>query len=115
VLLELHQDRPLLSRLHRKAESLDGACLRALGHPHDHAIRQELLSALEWDASYHPEHARPLTRSLFKEVHDHSAALSRHIQSDATHLVFGSIATLRRSLASLTHVLASRHSEPPKD
>ena len=57
----------MLSRLHRKAEALDAACLRALGHPHDHAVRQELLSALEWDTSYRPEHARPQIRSLFKE------------------------------------------------
>jgi hypothetical protein len=113
--LALHRKRPLLSRLHRKAEALDSACLRALGHPHDHAIRQELLSALEWDASYHPEHARPVIRSLFNEVHDHSASLSQHIQSGAGHLAADSIATLRKSLGSLTHVLASRHKEPPKE
>jgi hypothetical protein len=105
----------LLSRLHRKAEALDSACLRAFGHPHDHAVRQELLSALEWDASYHPEHARPQIRSLFKEVYDHSAHLSQHIRSDASHLASDSIASLRRSLGSLTHVLATRHKEPPKD
>jgi hypothetical protein len=105
----------MLSKLHRKAEALDSACLRALGHPHDHAVRQELLSALEWDTSYHPEHARPVIRSLFKEVHDHSANLSQHIRSDGSHLVSDSIAALRKSLGSLTHVLASRHKEPPKD
>jgi hypothetical protein len=99
--------------LHRKAETLDSACLRALGHPHDHAVRQELLSALEWDASYHPDHARPAIRSLFKEVHDHSANLAQHIRSDASHLVSDSIASLRKSLGSLTHVLATRHKEPP--
>ena len=113
--LALHRHQPLLSRLHSKAEALDAACLRALGHPHDHAVRQELLSALEWDASYHPEHARPVIRSLFKEVHDHSANLAQHIQSGASHLVSDSIATLRKSLGSLTHVLATRHKEPPKD
>ena len=115
ALLALHRHRPLLSRLHRKAEALDSACLRALGHPHDHAVRQELLSALEWDASYHPEHARTQIRSLFKEVHDHSAALSQHIQSGAGHLASDSIAGLRRSLGSLTHVLATRHKEPSKE
>jgi hypothetical protein len=104
----------LLSRLHRKAEALDSACLRALGHPHDHAVRQELLSALEWDASYHPEHARPQIRGLFKEVYDHSTNLSQHIRSDASHLASDSIASLRKSLGSLTHVLATRHKEPPK-
>jgi hypothetical protein len=36
-------------RFHGRAEALDDACLRAWGHPHDRAIRQELLSALEWD------------------------------------------------------------------
>jgi hypothetical protein len=105
----------LLSRLHRKAEVLDSACLRALGHPHDHAVRQELLSALEWDASYHPDHARPVIRNLFKDVHDHSAKLSQHIRSDASHLVSDSIATLRKNLGSLTHVLATRHKELPKE
>jgi hypothetical protein len=100
--------------LHRKAEALDAACLRALGHPHDHAVRQELLSALEWDASYHPEHARPQIRNLFKEVHDHSVNLSQHIQSGASHLASDGIAALRRSVGSLTHVLASRHKEPLK-
>jgi hypothetical protein len=101
--------------LHRKAEALDAACLRALGHPRDHGVRQELLSALEWDTSYHPEHARPVIRNLFKEVHDHSADLSQHIQSGASHLFSDSIATLRKSLGSLTNVLATRHKEPPKD
>ena len=115
ALLAYHRHRPLLSRLHRKAEALDAACLRALGHPHDHAVRQELLSALEWDASYHPEHARPQIRNLFKEVHDHSLVLSRHIQSGASHLAADSIAGLRKSLGSLTHVLATRHKAPPKD
>ena len=105
----------MLSRLHRKAEALDAACLRALGHPHDHAIRQELLSALEWDRSDHPDHARPAIRSLFKEVHGHSAALSRHIKSGANCLLSDSIATLSKSLGSLTHVLATRHEEPPKE
>ena len=95
ALLAYHRHRPLLSRLHRKAEALDAACLRALGHPHDHAVRQELLSALEWDASYHPEHARPQIRNLFKEVHDHSVVLSQHVQSGASHLASDSIASLR--------------------
>ncbi|MCA1838254.1 MAG: hypothetical protein LC674_05705 [Actinobacteria bacterium] len=105
----------MLSRLHRKAEALDAACLRAMGHPHDHAIRQELLSALEWDRTDHPDHARPAIRSLFKDVHDRSANLSQHIQSGASHLVTDSVASLRRSLGSLTHVLATRHKEVPKD
>jgi hypothetical protein len=104
----------LLSRLHRKAEALDAACLRAMGHPHDHAVRQELLSALEWDRSDHPDHARPAIRNLFKEVHDHSAVLSRHIQSGASHLAADGIAGLRKSLGGLTHSLATRHSAPPK-
>jgi lysyl-tRNA synthetase class I len=113
--MALHRHPPLLSRLHRRAEALDAACLRALGHPHDHGIRQELLSALEWSASYHPEHARPAIRSMFREVHDHSADLSQHIQSGTSHLVSGSIASLRKSLASLTHVLAKRHNGTPED
>lgn len=85
-----------------------------MGHPHDHAIRQELLSALEWDRDDHPDHARPAIRSLFKEVHDHSAVLSQHIRSGASHLATDSIASLRKSLGSLKHVLANRHDAPPK-
>ena len=112
--LALYRHRPLLSRLHRRAEALDAACLRALGHPHDHGIRQELLSALEWDASCQPEHARPAIRGLFKEVHDHSTDLSKHVHSGTSHLISDSIATLRKSLGSLTHVLSTRHDEPPK-
>jgi hypothetical protein len=101
----------LLSRLHRRAEALDAACLRAMGHPHDHSIRQELLSALEWDRADHPDHARPAIRNLFKEVHDHSAVLSQHIRSGASHLVTDSISSLRKSLGSLSHVLATRHKD----
>lgn len=105
----------MLSRLHRKAEALDSACLRALGHPHDHAIRQELLSALEWHDADHPEHARPAIRDRFKDVYGHSVALSQHIQSGTTHLVSDSIEGLRKSLGALRHVLATRHDQPPKD
>ena len=105
----------MLSRLHRKAEALDAACLRALGHPHDHAIRQELLSALEWDRSDYPDHARPAIRSLFKEVHAHSAILAQYIQSGANCLVSEGISTLGKSVGSLRQVLATRHDEPPKE
>jgi len=103
----------LLSRLHRRAEALDEACLRAWGHPHDHAIRQELLSALELDGSLHPAHARPLIR----QVHDHSIDLSNRIRASAdnpdgvAHLISHGIPSLRRSLAALVQVLAARHSE----
>jgi hypothetical protein len=112
---------PLLSRLHRRAEALDEACLRAWGHPHDHAVRQELLSALELDGSLHPEHARPLIRDLFKQVHDHSIDLSNRIRASAdnpdgvAHLISHGIPSLRRSLAALVQVLAARHGEPRTD
>ncbi len=109
----------MLSRLHRRAEALDEACLRAWGHPHDHAVRQELLSALELDGSLHPEHARPLIRNLFRQVHDHSIDLSKRIRASAdnpdgvAHLISQGIPNLRRSLAALVQVLAARHSEQP--
>jgi hypothetical protein len=108
----------LLSRLHRRAEALDEACLRAWGHPHDHAIQQELLSALEFDDSLHPEHARPLIRDLFNQVRDHSIDLSNRIRSGAdssnaaANLISQGIQSLRQSLAALVRVLAARHSEP---
>jgi len=53
---------PRDGRSQEKTEALDGDCLRALGHPHDHAVRQELLSALEGDDSSHPGHVRPSLR-----------------------------------------------------
>ena len=110
----------MLSRLHRKAEALDQACLRASGHPNDYAIRQELLSALEWDASLHPAHADPVIQDLFKQVHDHSIDLSKRIQSDAdgseglTHPIV-EIQTLRQRLTKLVQVLAARHRELRRD
>jgi hypothetical protein len=105
----------LLSRLHRKAEALDQACLRVQGHPHDYAIRQELLSALEWEDSLHPEHARPLIRDLFKQVRSQSTELSRRIgQNDlqASVLPIADIRGLRQRLTRLLQVLAVRHSQP---
>jgi hypothetical protein len=109
---------PLLSRLHRRAEALDEACLRAWGHPHDHAIRQELLNALELDGSLQPEHARPVIRDRFKQVRDHAIDLSNRIRASAdnpdgvAHLISQGIPSLRRSLAALVQVLAARHGEP---
>ena len=73
----------MLSRLHRRAEALDEACLRAWGYPHDHTIQQELLNALEWDSSLHPEHARPLIRDAFRQVLACSTDLSNCIRSGA--------------------------------
>jgi hypothetical protein len=105
----------MLSRLHRRAEALDQACLRAQGHPHDYAVRQELLSALEWDTTLHPEHANPVIREVFKEVHEHSTDLLIRIQAaeDIPGVVIpvAELPTLRQRLAKLVHVLATRHSE----
>jgi hypothetical protein len=107
----------LLSRLHRKAEALDAACLRAWGHPHDHAIRQELLSALEWDSSFQPDHARPIIRHLFAEVHGHSVALVTDIQSNGDnleslgHRLVDGVQGLRRSLGALVEALEARRVE----
>ena len=104
----------MLSRLHRKAEALDAACLRAWGHPHDPAIRQELLDALEWDSSLHPEHAHSVIRNLFRQVHDHSVSLSNRIRSSAdnpdsvAHSIAHGTQSLRQNLAMLMQVLAAR-------
>jgi hypothetical protein len=109
----------LLSRLHRKAEALDSACLRALGHPNDHAIRQELLSALEWEPTLRPDHARPSIRDRFHQVYGHSIELAKHLSiaepaaGDGHHPVRHGIERLRNSLAELTHALATRHKTPP--
>jgi len=57
-------------RSQEKTEALDGDCLRALGHPHDHAVRQELLSALEGDDSSHPAHVCPSLRHRLEPGQD---------------------------------------------
>jgi hypothetical protein len=111
----------MLSRLHRRAEALDSVCLRAWGHPHDYAVRQELLSALEWDHSLNPEHAHPVIRDLFKQVHDRSIDLSKRIHSSAdspdgvVHAITEGAHGLRLSLAALIQVLKTRHGEAHKD
>jgi len=108
----------LLSRLYRRAEALDGACLRAWGHPRDHAVREELLSALEWDGALRPDHARPVIRELFVEVHDHSVDLSLRIrtsadnpESAARQISLG-VHGLRQRLSTLMKVLEARRREP---
>ena len=101
----------MLSRLHRKAEALDQACLRAQGHPDDYAIREELLSALEWEESLRPDHARPAIRERFGEVHEQSAVLAVVLRSGPTAPV-AALPGLRRSLAALLQVLAARHDPP---
>ena len=66
----------MFSRLHRRAEALNEACLRAQGHPHGHEIQQELLSALEWDDSFHPKHVRTDIPDLSQPVHRHSIGVA---------------------------------------
>ena len=74
----------------------------------------ELLDALEWDSSLHPEHAHSLIRNLFKQVHDHSVSLSNRIRSGAgnpdsvAHVISHDTQSLRQNLAMLTQVLAAR-------
>lgn len=103
----------MLSRLYRKAEALDGACLRAWGHPQDHAVRDELLSALEWDSSLHPNHA-PVIRELFVEVHEQSVDLSVRIRATAdspegaARLIADRVQGLRQRLAALLKALEAR-------
>lgn len=106
----------MFSRLSRRAEELDGLCLRAQGYPHDYAIRQELLSALEWDDSFHPKHAHPSIRDLFEQVHDYSTKLSNRLRSDADDAEslprgIAEIHSLRQRLANLAQVLEARHSK----
>jgi hypothetical protein len=97
---------------------LDGLCLQAWGHPNDYGVRQELLSVLEWDSSLDPEHAHPVIRDLFRQVHDRSVDLSKRIQSashpDAVvHAITHGVQDLRQSLAALIQALKNRHRETP--
>jgi hypothetical protein len=98
---------------------LDGLCLQAWGHSHDYGVRQELLSALEWDQSLNPEHAHPVIRELFRQVHDRSVELSKRIRSAShpeavVHAITHGAQDLRKALAALIQVLKNRHREPPK-
>jgi hypothetical protein len=107
----------LLSRLHRRAEALDQACLRAQGHPEDYAIREELLSALEWEDSLQPDHARAAIRKSFSEVREQSAVLAVALRAspaaDRARPTIGLLLPgLRRSLGALLQVLAARHAPP---
>lgn len=101
----------MLSRLHRKAEALDRACLRAQGHPDDYAVREELLSALEWEESLRPDHARPAIRERFGEVHQNSAVVAGALRTSPATPV-AALPGLRRSLAALLQALAARHHSP---
>jgi hypothetical protein len=102
----------MLSRLYRNAQALDGACLRAWGFPSDHAIREELLSALEWDKSLQLDHVRPSIRLLYVQAQTQSMDLSDHLRSAAgnpnpfsPHLVVG----LRETLRALMRLLEATH------
>jgi hypothetical protein len=109
----------MLSRLHRRAEALDEACLRAWGYPRDHSVQQELLNALEWDSSFHPEHARPLIRDAFTQVIVCSKDLSNCIRSgadassSALQSLTNTIEGLRQRLMTLMEVIEKRHVRPP--
>ena len=103
----------MLSRLHRKTEALDAACLRALGHPSDHAVRHELLSALEWDATLHPEHAHHHLRDVYEQVQEQCLALSRRLRADLDGAASpprrtAEIDHLRQRLADLSRVIEAR-------
>ncbi|MGD9882491.1 MAG: hypothetical protein AB7U95_20455 [Reyranella sp.] len=104
---------PRDSKVQEKTEVLDGECLRALGHPNDHAIRQELLSALEGDDSIHPGHAGSWLRDRPEQVRDHFAVLSSVVHADTSNpdtearsLCHG-IQSLYRGLAARVQVLAA--------
>ncbi len=87
ALLACHRHRLLLSRRHRKAEALDARVpARGLAIRTTTRYGRSFRARSSGIARTIPEHARPQTRNLFKEVHDHSAVLSQHIQSGASHL-----------------------------
>jgi hypothetical protein len=106
------------NRFHERAEALDDACLRAWGHPDDYAIRQEILSALEWDDGFRAEQAGLLLRKQMKQVQGHAAVLSdgsrpgADHRDAAAHSLYQGIRSFRRSLVALVHDLAARRREP---
>jgi hypothetical protein len=106
----------LLSRLYRKAEALDQACLRAQGHPNDYSLRQELLAALEWEEALHPEHV-PTILVVVEEVRVQLDELSSCISQtgpDGTAEAMAEIKALRKQLAKLLQVLAARQQGRPQ-
>lgn len=104
----------LLSRLYRKAESLDNACLRAWGYPSDHGVRQELLDALQWESSLRPEHARASIRELFDQVQTCTVELAVRIRAsaDRPEIVARDVRELRDSLSALMEVLEKVRARP---
>lgn len=90
-----------------KTEALDGDCLRALGHPHDHAIRQELLSALEWDDSLHPAPVGPLPGNQLQGTRVDSADPRAGIPS-GTGKPDGAGASSRHGIMTACRKLAAR-------
>ncbi len=98
----------MLSRLYRKARSLDDACLRAWGYPNDHSVRQELLEALEWERAFSPRNARPSIQELFNQVHNASVDLANRIRDAPGSREVANpaeIARLRERLMALMSVL----------
>jgi hypothetical protein len=100
----------MLSRLYRRAESLNEACLRAWGFPTDHSVRQELMDALEWEGSLYPGHARESVRHLFDQVQEASRELAdrlRESPGSSETLQPAEIQKLRERLGVLMQVLAN--------
>ena len=69
------------------------------------------MSALEWEDSLRPDHARPAIRESFGEVREQSSELAVVLRTSPTTPV-AALPGLRRSLAALLQVLAARHAPP---
>ena len=104
---------PRDGKLQEKTETLDDDCLRSLGHPHDHAVRQELLSALEGDESLHPRHAGLAPSGRPEQGLEHSADVAGGIASGTsnrdmeTRSLCHAIQRVCRGLADRVQVLAA--------
>jgi hypothetical protein len=112
---------PRDSKVLEKTEALDDECLRALGHPHDHAIRQELLSALEWDDSLRPAHVGSVLRDQLAQVQPRSADLSDGTPlgtsgpAAAAPSLYHGVQSLCRGLAARLQVLTACRSKRRPD
>jgi hypothetical protein len=102
------------SKLRRWAERLDEACSRAIAEPKNQEARDELLSALIWNAVIPIDHLRPSLKRLVKEVSTERSTLWNRLKrpnetsADAT-AIEGGIERLQETLTALKQAIAEKN------
>lgn len=94
------------SRLRRKAQELEAACVLALKNPTCAAARRNLQSALQWDDGPSYMRLRPAIRGKVNQVRAYTALLSRRLEQRADQfLIYDGIERLRAAVADLAKLL----------